>query len=268
MLKSSLQAEAAALPIAFSVVREDSLQDLEIIKRYFSEEKVSLLMIASGGCTAAKLVAKAPLLDLTLVDPNKAQLQLSRLKIHLLTLPIKRRLEILGYLPLDPKERKSMMIGLMQALDIDEGIFGDIDLVAKLGLDHCGRYEYIFAAWRAIMAPFRKELEDLFLLTDVCEQTKRVAPETALGKAMDQSFDEVMSQEKLVRFFGEKATANRVQDFSRHFAERTRAYMAAHLASSSPWLAHMLLGRFHQEMMFPWADNINVAASSRNKLFK
>ncbi len=149
--------EASTRPIAFSVVREDSCQDLEVIKRYFPEEKISMLMIASGGCTAAKLVAEAPLLNLTLVDPNIAQLQLSKIKIQLLMLPVKKRLEILGYLPIEPKERQSILLGQMQALEMDENVFGDIDLVAQLGLDYVGRYERVFETLRAHMAPFQKE---------------------------------------------------------------------------------------------------------------
>src|ERR1700679_4148574 len=115
---SNYAVEASKLPIAFSIVREDSIQDLEIIKRYFPEEKVSMLMVASGGCTAALLAAQAPLNDLTLVDPNAAQLALSQLKIQLLSLPVQRRLEILGYLPMNPIERKTIIQGYMQALHI------------------------------------------------------------------------------------------------------------------------------------------------------
>ena len=61
-----------------------------------------------------------------------------------------------------------------------------------------------------------------------------------------------MSQANLVKLFGEKATANRVQDFSKHFAECIRIYLSKHLASSSAWLANMLLGHFNNDVMFPW----------------
>jgi len=63
-----------------------------------------------------------------------------------------------------------------------------------------------------------------------------------------------MSQENLVQIFGEKATANRVQDFSRHFAERTRTYLSNHLAAESPFFAQMFLGKFYQEVHYPWLD--------------
>lgn len=244
--------QASKLPIAFAVVREDACQDLEIIRRYFPEEKVSMLMVASGGCTAAHLVANAKLRDLTLVDPNHAQLELSKLKINLLPLAPKKRFEVLGYLPMNVQERKSIMKGYMYALDINEHIFGDIDEIALHGIDYAGRYEKVFEELRNHLIVYKDELKDLFLLTDIGQQSKYIAPDTLLGKALDAALDQVMSQENLVIIFGEKATANRVQDFSRHFAERIRIYLATHLASSSPWLAHMLLGNFYNNESFPW----------------
>ena len=244
--------DAIKSPIAFSVVREDSQQDLEIIKHYFPEEKVSLLMVASGGCTAAQLLAQAPLHDLTLVDPNQAQLDLTKLKIHLLNLPPKKRLEILGYAPMDSTTRKSIMLGLMHALDIDVTVFGDLDQIATKGLDSAGRYEKTFEALRKTLAPHKDEIEALFMCTDIQEQSKLIAHDTNLGQALDKALEEVMSQQNLVKIFGEKATANRVQDFSKHFAERIRLYLSCHKASESAWLASMLLGRFHQDTIFPW----------------
>lgn len=244
--------EASKLPIAFSIVREDAVQDLEIIKHYFPEEKVSMLMVASGGCTAAFLAAQAPLKDLTLVDPNSAQLALTQLKMQLLFLPVQKRLEILGYLPLDPVQRKTIMQGYMQALDIDQSLFGDIDQIADCGVDFQGRYEKVFQQLRKELAPYESEIESLFLYTDIDAQSHGIAPDTTLGIALDAALDKVMSQDNLVEIFGEKATANRVQDFSRHFAQRIRVYLAHHCASSSPWLANMLLGHFCNESIFPW----------------
>ena len=245
-------AQASKLPIAFSLVREDSTQDLDIIRRYFPEEKVSMCMVASGGCTAALLAAQAPLKDLTLVDPNPAQLALTKLKLQLLSLPTQKRLEILGHEAYNPLDRKTIMQGYMLALNIDEQIFGDSIKVAQEGVDHAGRYEKVFEELRTELSPYNDEITALFACIDITEQSQRVASDTQLGKALDAAFDKVMSQDNLVKIFGEKATANRVQDFARHFAERMRIYLAHHVASSSPWLAHMLLGHFYNGMMFPW----------------
>lgn len=53
--------EALKRPIFFSVVREDPWQEMEVLNRYFFEEKsLSILMVASGGCTAAHLITCQP----------------------------------------------------------------------------------------------------------------------------------------------------------------------------------------------------------------
>ena len=98
LLYANYAEQASKQPIAFSIVREDSAQDLAILKRYFPEQAVSMVMVASGGCTAALLAAQAPLKDLTLVHPNPAQLALSKLKIQLLFLPPKKKIGNFGAL--------------------------------------------------------------------------------------------------------------------------------------------------------------------------
>ncbi len=246
--------DAHKKPIAFAVVREDSSQDLDIIQRFFAGDKISMLMVASGGCTAALLAAKANLNDLTLVDPNKAQLSLTKLKIHLLNVPTTKRLEILGYLPMATEIRKKIIQGSMQVLDIDENMFGSIDEVASVGLDFIGRYENVFAAVRNNMSTHEAMIKDVFAFNNVEQQASCLTPKTILGGLLDTTLDNVMSQENLVALFGEKATANRVQDFSRHFAQQIRLYTSQHLASSSPWLAQMLLGNFYNDNRFPWLE--------------
>ena len=68
------------MPVAFSQVREDALVDESVVLGL--GEKVDVLMIASGGCTAALLASMPQVRRLHLVDPNSAQLALSRLKLH------------------------------------------------------------------------------------------------------------------------------------------------------------------------------------------
>ncbi|MBA3816865.1 MAG: DUF3419 family protein [Parachlamydiaceae bacterium] len=242
---------AMANPIAFSVVREDSAQDLEVVQRYFSEELTSMLMVASGGDTAALLSTQAKLNDLTIVDPNLSQLQLTKLKMHFLGLPSHTIQKLLGYRDMDPKKRKDIILGLMQALDIDRNQFGDIDQMASYGLDFIGRYEMVFKELRQKLEGHQSHIEQLFKFTNVKEQAAFVNSETSFGQALDRAFNEVMSQDNLVALFGEKATANRVDEFSSHFAERMRIYLSEHLASKSPWMAHLLLGNFYNET-FPW----------------
>src|SRR5262245_59442416 len=74
--------EAATLPLAFALVREDALLDLDVLAG--SGPEAHVIMVASGGCTAAALAAAPNIGRLHLVDPNPAQLALCRLKLRLL----------------------------------------------------------------------------------------------------------------------------------------------------------------------------------------
>ena len=73
---------ALELPLLFAQVREDALQDVALVRA--CSRGAQVLLIASGGCTAAALAAEANVARLVLVDPNPAQLALTRLKLHLL----------------------------------------------------------------------------------------------------------------------------------------------------------------------------------------
>lgn len=248
--------EALQYPVAFAQVREDPFEEREIIQKYFPEKKeLSVLMVASGGDTAAYLSgSKLPISKLTLIDPNLAQLHLTKIKLRLLEYPTEKRLQILGHASMPPATRAKELAALMKELNIPEGAFGAADAYSTLGPDYAGRYEMVFKALREHLSPMATEIEQLFTLKNIEEQKAKIAPNTSLGKAIDKAFDEVMSQENLVKIFGEKATANRVQEFSRHFAERTRIYLSSHLASESPFIAQIFLGHFYQETRYPWLD--------------
>jgi pyrroloquinoline quinone (PQQ) biosynthesis protein C len=161
-------------------------------------------------------------------------------------------MQILGYLPMPFKERKTIIKGFLLALGYETTVLGDLSRIAKQGLDYAGRYEQVFQEIRSELAPYAEQLHALFALPTIDEQVHMLAPQAPLGSALDRALDRVMSQENLVGLFGEKATANRVQEFSRHFAERIRAYAAEHKAAKSPWLAHLLLGNFYDEERFDW----------------
>ena len=74
--------EMARRPVAFAQVREDAALDQWVVNQL--RDGAEILMVASGGCTAAAL-ATPKLSRLHLVDPNPAQLALARLKFRLLT---------------------------------------------------------------------------------------------------------------------------------------------------------------------------------------
>ena len=68
--------------VQFAVIREDPQLEMEVLRRRPSRRA---LLIASGGCTALTLQAVFPDLEIDLLDPNPAQLDLVRSKMDALT---------------------------------------------------------------------------------------------------------------------------------------------------------------------------------------
>jgi S-adenosylmethionine-diacylglycerol 3-amino-3-carboxypropyl transferase len=243
--------DAAALPLAFAQVREDAVQDVWLAARQGGPLRV--LMTASGGCTAAALAASGYVRQLHLVDPNPAQLALTRLKLRLLeTAATADRLRILGHAPMPAVQRRARLTAELDALGLPADALGPIGVVAALGPDFAGRYERLFVALRAAMADSGAALEAVLQLTDPREQARRVGPGTALGRALDDAFDQVFCLDNLVCLFGAAATANRVEPFARHFAARTRHVLATMPAADNPYLWQMLAGRFPAAASAPW----------------
>src|ERR1041385_3435774 len=97
--------EAATLPLAFAQVRQDPQLDLEVVQRIGAGARV--MMVGSGGCTAAFLASSKLISHLHVVDLNPAQLALSRLKLHLLQVAdTHERLQIMGHAPMPARERR------------------------------------------------------------------------------------------------------------------------------------------------------------------
>ncbi len=243
--------EAAGLPVAFAQVREDALLDQWAVKRLGSQARV--MMIASGGCTAAALAASGHVSHLHLVDPNPAQLALTRLKLRLLQCASAReRLPILGHAAMGVEARKARLAADLRALDLPADILGPPDFVADVGPDHSGRYERLFAQLRGAFGAPASALAAVLRLRAPSEQAHRVAPSTELGRALDDSFDVVLALPNLVRLFGNDATKNPAEPFSRHFARRTRQVLATLPAADNPYLWQMLDGHFPPGVASPW----------------
>lgn len=242
---------AAALPVAFAQVREDALLDLEILQSL--PRRPRILMVASGGCTAAALAASGKPSRLVLVDPNPAQLALTRLKLHLLqrAFPLDR-CRLLGHARWNPAKRRARLEQDLDDLGIEPGLLGPGELLWERGPDYAGRYELLFSALRKSLTRHSKALGGLLRLRKPSRQSVRVSPKTPLGQALDAALDEVMSLPILVTLFGQAATGNQRQPFSRHFAGRIRHVLATLPAAGNPYLAQMLLGRFSGGTLYPW----------------
>jgi S-adenosylmethionine-diacylglycerol 3-amino-3-carboxypropyl transferase len=244
--------EAARLPVAFAQVREDALLDRWIVER-IGHSAARVLLIASGGCTAAFLATSEKVSHLHLVDVNPAQIALARLKLSLVeTESPEARLRLLGHALLSPTERRAALTDVLMTLGLAPDALGPPEVVAELGPDHVGRYERAFATLRFELRPVASELDAVLRLRDPAEQARRVEPHTRLGRALDEAFDRVLALPNLVFLFGEGATRNPVEAFSRHFARRTRRALATLPAADNPYLWQMLSGRFPDRVAYPW----------------
>ncbi|MDE0443280.1 MAG: DUF3419 family protein [Gammaproteobacteria bacterium] len=226
---------ASVLPVAFAQVREDALLDYEIVCSVGEGARVA--MVASGGCTVAMLASMASVAHLHCVDPNPAQLALTRLKLRLLaTTGPGERLALLGHAPMVHLDRAARLTDELTALDLRSDVLGSISLVSRIGPDHAGRFEFLFAALREALRDRMAPIDALLSLGDPARQAERVAPQTNLGQCIDQALGDVMQRSNLVRLFGEAAVRNPAAPFSSHFRGRLRHVLATLPANDNPYL--------------------------------
>jgi len=242
------------MPLAFAQVREDPLIDRWVVDQCAaSANECDVIQIASGGCTAAVLAAMPQVAHLHLVDPNPAQLALTRVKMWLLGKHAPAaRLSILGHAPLPVEVRAAALHQAFAALELDDDCLGPLAEIARLGPDQAGRYELVFAALRQCLAPSFPALQLLLALDDVVEQQRLTAPESPLGQALDHAFAEAMALEHLVELFGVRATGNAVLPFHRHFVGRLRQVLATLPAATNPYLWQVLRGTYPNRHPIEW----------------
>lgn len=241
---------AAQLSVAFAQVREDAELDAWVVRQV--GKPVEMLLVASGGCTVAYLATLPEIARLHAVDPNPAQLALTRLKLQLLHEEPEQRLPILGHRPLPTEGRIRRVNEALGAAGMAADALGAPDHWASLGPSRAGRYERVFAQLRWELVPHLPAIRALMSLQDPAEQAHRVAPETELGRALDAAFEAALALPILVRLFGEGATRNPAESFATHFARRTRHVLATLPAATNPYLAKVLLGEYPSGVVAPY----------------
>lgn len=245
--------QARRLPLAFAQVREDAALDLRAAGILQSGARIA--MVASGGCTAAALAACSKGFFLHLVDPNPAQIALSRLKLRLLYgCAPKERLALLGHSWMPSRLRRERLKEELAALGYPEDILGPAELLAQLGPDHMGRYEALFAQLRLELGAWPGEIEALLRLSDPAAQGRRLAPDSPLGRALECAWEKVCEPSRLAALFGPAALSNPLQSFSSHFSQSLRRGLGRLPAASNPYLAQFLRGRFSAGCVYPWLD--------------
>lgn len=232
---------ACQLPIGFAQVREDPLLDITAINQ-LNKQHAKVLMIASGGCTAAFLATQPSIGELTLVDPNLSQLALAQIKLHLLeNHSVQERLTLLGHQFMAPQERSTWIKSVLEYLGYPTDTLGDLDRAGETGLDYMGRYEYLFVQLQQEISPFNKELIEIITVP----QSNNCS--TALLECLHESFRKVFALDNLVALYGEGATQNPAKPFWEHFLIQTIQTLNSPLAKMNPFLSQMLLGQFCQQ---------------------
>lgn len=166
---------ATRLPVAFAQVREDPELDQWVVGQVGGGARV--VMVASGGCTAAALAATSGVASLHLVDPNPAQIALARVKLHLLaSASSDDRLALLGHAPLDKAKRGTATAAALASLELPAETLGPPKLVATVGADQAGRYERLFAALRTALEAHADVLAEVLRMNDPIAQARRVEP--------------------------------------------------------------------------------------------
>ncbi len=239
----SLHPSSHSLPLFFAQVREDPRQE-EAMLRHLIGRRPRVLMIASGGCSAAYLAGKSLAAEIHLVDAQAAQLALARLKLELLRAPPAERRALLGWDVLP--QRLAGLSHHLVSLGLTPADLGPIEVIGAIGPDFCGRYEQLFVALQDALAPHRGELAAI-----LCGQREYAPGQLAdsLRRACDSCFDLAL----LMRLFGPAATQQARQSFAAHFFQRLELALADAGRSANPWLHSMLLGS-QTKVLPPWLE--------------
>lgn len=242
--------KAVSFPLAFAQTREDPLLDRLVVKMLPANCRVA--MIASGGCTASYLASLPQIAALNLVDPNRAQLSLTKLKVHLLCQedPI-TRLEILGHRG-SAENRKTNLTRIFKELGLQADCLGSWEMVTSKGPDFAGRYEACFQALVEELQPYQGELADLLGRAETVPSDYPFPADTPLWANLDKALEKVLSLPNLIALFGEGATRNPVEPFSRHFAKRIRHALTHFPPRSNTFLWQMLAGCYPPETRAEW----------------
>lgn len=242
--------EAAALPLAFSQVREDARLDLEIVGKL--APGAAVMMIASGGETAVCL-SRLLLGRLVLVDVNHSQLALARCRFHLAeNFSAEENLRLLGHADMLPAARWEIWAGIFDELDLSHDIFGEQAHVARFGPDHYGRYEAAFAELRRLLRKDEDEMTSFLEMSDSTVASEAITPGTTLGAAIDFAFARAFALENLIALFGEGATQNPRRPFHEHFPAQLREITARHAPAENPWIWQIFCGKFPPETPYDW----------------
>lgn len=212
-------------PIQFAVVREDP----DIERRAMGGVPARVLLIGSGGCTALALQGHWPDTEFSLVDPNAAQLDLIRSKVH------------------------ALQSGDSSSLQTRFNV-GSIDAD---GLSQCGNFESLFRALRRFLEEFVVEEEEIrsWFVAPVGgdggrnDGLRRVFARTYWPVAFELHFSDAL----LNAMFGVAATQHApAGSYPDYFRERLEEGLCRPDASHNYFLHHIFLGAYLPQALPPF----------------
>jgi S-adenosylmethionine-diacylglycerol 3-amino-3-carboxypropyl transferase len=195
-------------------VREDPLIEISLAKKI---KACNVFLIASGGCTAFSLKAVDPDLQITLLDPNTAQIDLIRNKIRLLRNRAK------------PAFKANFNIGLSD----------------KVGLNDCGNFESLFRGLREFsydLIMSRSSFEEFF---EGKIENRKFVNTLLKSKYWYAAFDMFFCDTLLDSMFGPAATQHAQKgSYSVYFRKIIENGFLRSNAKNNYFLHHIFLGHY------------------------
>ncbi len=195
-------------PIQFAVVREDPASEVALIQKFHAKK---ILLIGSGGCTALTLQSHFPGLEMTIVEPNPAQVTLLQNKI----------------------------VALKELSETKRKLTFNIESSDPHGLNACGNFESLFRSFRLFIEDFVCGHVQLRQILTNKEASKELM-EIFSNKFWAVSFELFFSEQLLNCMFGQDATQHAPKNsYPKYFqtvleqgllrADRTENYFLQHI---------------------------------------
>ncbi len=200
----------ARSPLQFAVVREDPRVEAALVDELRPRR---VLLVGSGGCTALALRGWYPDLDITLIEPNPAQVTHIEAKLAALH-------------------------------DLRPARFNVGD-DSRAGLGECGNFERLFRVFRSVLDEFvLPPAERARRLADARAAWVDVCAHPYWPVAFELAFADPM----LRTMFGPDAVQHAPRgSYPGYFRARIEAGLAADDRTLNPWLHHVLLGRYRDD---------------------
>lgn len=210
------------MKIKFSVVREDPSLETELIATYKTKE---IFLIGSGGCTAFTVKALYPDTTVTLLDPNRAQLDL-----------IKYKAKVLGQSYSTIK--KEFNIGEYQTSSLIEG----------------GNFEALFKVFRTIFYEFIMDVEELKENFHHPKKWQRCVEQIIHHPYWPALFEMTFQDSFLVALFDRNAIQHaQANSYPSYFRKQIEKGLNAKRAYLNYFLHHIFLGMYiNQENCIPF----------------